>query len=89
MRNVAYRLEIKYMSSNVMQLWDIIIRSSSALSFEQLKIGSGFALYQTPIDFKTSDPIVLKTPQLRDRGIVFVDEVSKTLLSNALATLPT
>ncbi|XP_021964438.1 beta-galactosidase isoform X2 [Folsomia candida] len=57
------------------------IASSSALSFEQLKIGSGFALYQTPIDFKTSDPIVLKTPQLRDRGIVFVDEEFVGILS--------
>lgn len=52
-----------------------ILSSPKALSFEQLKVASGFVLYQTLVQFRTSDPILLQTPQLRDRGYVFVNQV--------------
>lgn len=47
----------------------------SALSFEELKIGSGFVLYQTQIKFMTTDPVLFKSPGLKDRAYVYVDTV--------------
>jgi hypothetical protein len=45
------------------------------LSFEDLKISSGFVLYETTVGFMTSDPTLLSAEGLRDRAYVYVDRV--------------
>ena len=45
-------------------------------SFESLKVGSGFVLYETVVDKMVTDPAVLSVPELKDRAYVFVNKVS-------------
>ena len=45
------------------------------LSFEELKTGAGFVLYSTRVDFKTTDPVLLSIPELKDRAYVYVNKV--------------
>ena len=64
----------------ILNIYDIIssltrIESVYPMSFEELRIKSGFILYSTNITFKPSDPAVLSIDELKDRAQVFVDQV--------------
>lgn len=51
------------------------ISATYPLSFEVLKQAYGFVLYRTKIQKHYRDPSVLSVPGLRDRAIIFVDQV--------------
>lgn len=55
------------------------VQSVNPLSFETLDQSYGFILYEhvlSPAEKQPNDPALLSIPGLRDRGQVFVDEVS-------------
>lgn len=56
------------------------IQSKKPKTFEELKQFSGFVLYETELPKDKRDPSVLTIPDLRDRAIVTVDNVSLSLL---------
>ena len=51
------------------------VKSVFPLSFEILKQAYGFVLYRTTIPERFRDPAKLSIPGLKDRGIVFVNQV--------------
>jgi hypothetical protein len=59
------------------------VQSILPLSFEELKIGSGFVLYETQVNFMVTDPAVLVAPDLKDRAYVYVDWKLVGILSRA------
>ncbi len=47
------------------------------MSFEDLKIGSGFVLYETMVENMTTDPALLSAEGLKDRAYIYADSVSQ------------
>lgn len=60
------------------------IESEKPLTFETLDQFSGFVLYETKLPALRIDPSVLKINGLRDRAIVFIDNVSGFLFHRLL-----
>lgn len=62
------------------------IYSTNPLTFERIDQYSGFVLYETSLPRFSLDPSVLSIPNINDRAIVLVDDVS-TLIIIAMITL--
>ncbi|GAU98931.1 hypothetical protein RvY_10003 [Ramazzottius varieornatus] len=62
------------------------VKSVLPMSFETLKQAYGFVLYRTKIPGRFRDPAKLSIPGLRDRGIVFVDQEPRGILSRTQLT---
>lgn len=64
------------------------INSVNPLTFEEINQYSGFVLYETYLpDFKI-DPSSLIIPKLRDRALVFIDNVSISICKSNINMLP-
>lgn len=50
--------------------------SEKPLTFEQMEVYYGYILYETKLPEELGDPTLLYIYDLRDRAIVFIDEVS-------------
>lgn len=57
--------------------------SKYPLSFEEMNHGYGFAVYTTTVTFRTTDPVVLNVPGLRDRGYVYINNTLQGILSRS------
>lgn len=66
------------------------MQSSTLLSFEQINQFSGFVLYETSLPKLNIDPAALTINDLRDRALVFVDQIFVGTLSreNVINALP-
>lgn len=77
-------IKLKYMS-NIFEFTSEYgsksIQSKDPLSFEVLNQPNGFVLYSTVINFKPTDPVKLSIPGLKDRALVFVDQIYQATLS--------
>ncbi|CAG7816860.1 unnamed protein product [Allacma fusca] len=59
------------------------VQSALPLSFEELKVSSGFILYETQIDFMVTDPALLEALDLKDRAYVYLDWTLVGILSRS------
>lgn len=55
------------------------IVSKKPLTFEELRQNYGYVLYQTKMPLDLPDPSVLDVPNLRDRAVVYLNQVSFSL----------
>lgn len=61
--------------------------SKKLLTFEEINQNSGFVLYETTLPKLTRDPSLLTINGLHDRAQVYLDEVSRTSITDHICAL--